>query len=98
MKRFFSAFFQFILFFLVFAAGSFLPPFKLRHIISSTADSTRIFYMDGLLLMSALFLLILLIEAARKRIATAAPWTVLAFALALVAGLASKFGFMTLSR
>jgi hypothetical protein len=41
---------------------------------------------------------ILLIEAARKRLRTAASWTTLALVLAAVAGLAMKFGFMTFDR
>jgi len=48
--------------------------------------------------MLALLVLILLIEALRKRIRSAAPWTALALALAAIAGLVMKFGFMSFDR
>lgn len=86
---------QFILFFVVFAAGSFFPPFHLEHIIGVTSEGTRVFILDGVLLMSLLFVVIMLIEAARKRIRTAGLWTTVAFILATSAGLAAKFGFLT---
>jgi hypothetical protein len=86
---------QFVLFLLVFAAGSFLPPFHIEHVISVTPDGTRIFIWDGALLMFALFLVILLIESLRKRIRFAGPWTTAAFLLAALIGYASKFGFLT---
>jgi hypothetical protein len=62
------------------------------------ADGTRGFQWDGILLMLALLVLILLIEALRKRIRSAAPWTALALALAAIAGLLMKFGFMSFDK
>jgi hypothetical protein len=98
MKRFFSTIFQFVLFLILFAAGGFLPLFGLPSLIMKWADGTRGFQWDGVVLMLALFILILLIEAARKRIRSAAPWTTLALLLAAILGLAMKFGFMTFDR
>jgi hypothetical protein len=86
---------QFFLFFVAFAVGSFMTPFKIAHVISFSPRGTRIFYWDGVLLMLILFAVILLIELLRKRLRTAAPWTVLALVLATVAGFAVKLGFLT---
>jgi hypothetical protein len=98
MKNAFFAILQFVLFLLVFAVGSFLPPFHIQRILSVTSEGTRIFIWDGVVLMALLFAAILLIEAMRKRIASAGLWTTAAFALALLAGLAAKLGFLTLDR
>jgi hypothetical protein len=95
IKKVFFTILQFILFFVVFGAGSFFPPFHIEHVLSVTADGTRVFIWDGVLLMTALFAVILLIQAARKRIGTSGPWTALAFVLAGLAGYAEKLGFLT---
>jgi hypothetical protein len=95
MKRVFSVLFQFLLFFLVFAVGSFVPPFHLERQLAVTPDGTRVFVCDGLVLMVVLFALILAIQAMRNHIRAAAPWTALAFVLAAVAGFAAKLGFLT---
>ena len=95
VKNVFFALLQFFMFFLVFGAGSFFPPFHLEHVLGTTADGTRIFIWDGVVLMVLLFIAILLLEAVRKRIRRAAPWTVLAVILAGIAGYALKFGFLT---
>jgi hypothetical protein len=96
MKRILITFFQFVLFFVAFAAGSFLSPFHLRQVVSVTAAGTRIFVWDGVVLMAVVLFAILLIEAMRKRIRVAIPGTALAFVLAGAAGLAIKLGFMTI--
>jgi hypothetical protein len=88
---------QFVLFLIAFAAGSLLPLTGVSF-LTKWADGTRGFQWDGVLLMLALFVLILLIEAARKRLRLAASWTTLALVLAAVAGLVMKFGFMTFDR
>ncbi|ADW67379.1 hypothetical protein [Granulicella tundricola] len=100
MKKAISTFLQFLLFFVVFGVGSILgglfDPTHLRWFVTHpTLTSTRYFKADGLLLAFAVYVLVILIEAARKRISTAAPWTTLAFLLALVIGFLSKFGFAT---
>jgi ABC-type microcin C transport system permease subunit YejB len=95
MKNVVFAFLQCVLFLIVFAAGSFFPVFHLQHVVSVTSDGTRVFIWDGLILASLLFLLILLIEALRKRIRIAGLWTTAAFVVAIVAGYMAQFGFKT---
>ena len=97
MKRVTLTTFQFVLFLIVFGAGSFLPPFHFEHILIATPGFTRIFVADGLLLMFALYIVIVLVEVTRKRLRTSAPWTTLAVILAAVLGLMMKFGFLTRS-
>jgi len=95
IKKVFFTILQFILFFVVFGAASFFPPFHMEHVLGTTAEGTRIFIEDGLLLMVVLFGIILLIQAVRKRIAASGPWTALAFLLAGLCGYMAKFGFLT---
>ena len=95
IKNVLFAILQFIVFVLIFLAGSLLPPFHLEHVIGVTPEGARIFIWDGALLMTVVFVIILMIEAVRKRIATAGLWTAGAFALAAAAGFAAKFGFLT---
>jgi hypothetical protein len=88
---------QLILFLFVFFFGSIFPPFHLEHVLIATPGFTRIFIADGLLLMFLLYIVIVLAEVLRKRLRTSAPWTTLAFILAIVFGLMMKFGFLTRS-
>ena len=97
MKKAILTVFQFVLFLLVFGAGSFFPPFHFERVLIVTPGFTRIFVADGLLLMCALYVLIVLVEVMRKRLRTSAPWTTLAVILAAVLGLMMKFGFLTRS-
>jgi hypothetical protein len=93
MKRVLSVVLQFILYLLLFAAGSFLPALNILPTLSISTGPGRVFVYDGLLLMFAIYILILLIAAARKRIQFAWPNATVALVLALVIGLAMKFGF-----
>jgi hypothetical protein len=86
-----------ILFLFVFFIGSIFPPFHFEHILIATPGTTRIFIADGLLLMLALYVLLVIVETLRKRVRTATPWTTLALVLAIVFGLMMKFGFLTRS-
>jgi hypothetical protein len=97
MKRVTLTIFQFVLFLIVFGAGSFLPPFHFEHILIATPGFTRIFVADGLLLMFALYIVIVLVEVTRKRLRNSVLWTTVAVILAAVLGLMMKFGFKTLS-
>jgi uncharacterized membrane protein YbhN (UPF0104 family) len=97
MKKVIPTILQFVLFLLVFGAGSFFPPFHFEHVLIATPGLTRIFVADGLLLMFALYILIVLVEIIRKRLRTSTPWTTLAVILATVSGLMMKFGFLTRS-
>ena len=84
---------QFVLFLLVSVVGIALPIFHLlpSH-VTTLAGGTRGLEWDGVILMVALFTLILAIEAFRKRLSAAAPWTTLAFVLAAIVEYAMKLG------
>jgi hypothetical protein len=97
MKKVILTILQFFLFLIVFGVGSLFPPFHFEHVLIATPGLTRIFVADGLLLMFALYVLIVLVELMRKRLRTAAPWTTLAVILAAFLGLMMKFGFLTRS-
>jgi hypothetical protein len=97
MKKIVFPILQLILFLLVFLVGSLWEPFHFEHVLIATPGTTRIFIADGLLLMVALYILIVLVQILRKRLRTSAPWTTLAVILAAVFGLMMKFGFKTLS-
>jgi uncharacterized membrane protein SirB2 len=92
MKRALLIALELVLFLLVFFVGSLLPELKILPMISVPAGTDRIFVLDGLLLMFALYVLLALIAFARKR---ASGWQnpTIAFILALVLGLLAKFGF-----
>ena len=97
MKKVIPTILKFVVFLIVFLVGSLFPPFHFEHVLIATPGVTRIFVADGILLMFALYVLIILVEIMRKRLRTAAPWTTLALILAAVLGLMMKFGFKTLS-
>jgi hypothetical protein len=93
MKRVLSAVLQFILYIVVFGVGSLLPAFNILPTLSIPVGTGRVFVYDGLLLMLVVYILILLIAAARKCIHLAWPNASLALVLALIVGLVMKFGF-----
>ena len=97
MKRAIAIILETILFLFVFLAGSFLVPFPAAHLPSWTVDlsPTRYFVLDGIVFMFLLYFLFLAIGAARHRLRSAALTSTLAVVLALVLGLAMKFGFAT---
>jgi len=97
MKNVFLALLQFVLFLVAFAAFSFFPVMNLQYVVGPTRDGTRVFIWDGLLISALLYVVILGLEAARKRIAGAGMWTTAAFVLAAGLGLAIKLGFRTIS-
>jgi hypothetical protein len=85
---------QTLFFLALFFAGSFLPVFQMLPMWRIAAGATHWLVLDGIFVMLAVWLLIVAIEAAMKRIRTAGALTTLAAALALALGLAMKFGFM----
>ena len=97
MKKVVFTALKFVLFFIVFGVGSLFPPFHFEHVLIATPGVERIFVADGLLLMFALYVVIVLSEVLRKRLRTSALWTTLAVVLAAVLGLMMKFGFKTMS-
>jgi hypothetical protein len=97
MKKAIFTILQLVLFLLVFGGGSLFPPFHLQHVLSASPTVTRIFIVDGLLLMFAIYLVFVLVEVLMKRLRTAVPWTTLALILATILGFMMKFGFLTRS-
>ncbi len=97
MKKVVFTILKFLLFFIVFGVGSLFPPFHFEHVLIATHGVERVFVADGLLLMFALYVLMVLLEILRKRLRTSTPWTTLALILATVLGLMMQFGFKTLS-
>jgi len=84
-----------ILFLIVFFGGSLLDPFHLKWFISHPSQlSTRYFVPDGLILMTLLWVIIVAIEASAKRLRSAGLWTTVAYVLALIIGVAMKFGWL----
>lgn len=86
---------QFVLFLIVFVAGSLFPPFHVEHVLTTTPTTIHLFVADGLVLMIAFYLAIVVIEIFTKRVRTALPWTTIALFLAAALGLFMKFGFIT---
>ncbi len=96
MKRVLSVVLQLILFLVVFLVGSLLPAANVLPMLSVSVGAGRVFVYDGVLLMLALYVLILLIAAARRKIYVAWQNPTLAVILALILGLAMKFGFKSI--
>lgn len=91
----------FTLFVAIFFSGGLLAlfhldPFGAPHwfISHPNPTSTRYFVPTGLILITILFVIVVGIEAAMKRLSTAGKWTALAYLLALTVGLFAKFGFV----
>ena len=74
-----------------------LDPFGTPHWFVShpTLTSTRYFVPSGFFLMTLLWLVVLGIEAAAKKLRTAGLWTSAAYAAALLIGVLLKFGWAT---
>jgi uncharacterized membrane protein AbrB (regulator of aidB expression) len=98
IKNAFLTLLQFVLFSVAYVAGAILPPFGvLPSHVSTWADGTM-FEWDGVWMALAVFIVVILIEALRKRLRSAAPWTMLALALAAVVEFVVKLGLTTPSR
>ncbi len=87
---------QTLLFLLLFGGGSFLPVFTSLPSWQVQTGGHSVFVLDGLLMALAVYLLILGLEAARKRLNSAGKLTTLSLVLALILGLAMKFGFKSI--
>ncbi len=110
MKKVFAVIGQFVVFLVIFAVGSFMHPFNLHwassnsRITESTdangvttvvgSHTAHYFVPDGLLLAVGVLLAIVVVQFIRKR-SRNTVWTVLAFALAVAAGYALRFGYVT---
>lgn len=95
MKNFLFLCLQFVLFLIVFAAGSLFPPFHIERVLTTTPTITHLFVVDGLLLMLVLYAIIVIIGALMKRGRAVIPWTTASLILAAAVGLIMKFGFIT---
>ena len=96
MKKALIVLAQIVLYFVVFAACSFLQPLGLHWLVSHPSPTvTRYFVADGFVLATALFVLILLIEAATRRLNRLGALTTFSYVAAMLAGFAVKLGFIT---
>ena len=97
MKRAIAIILETILFLFVFLAGSLLVAVPAAHLPNWTVSvsATCYFVLDGLVLMVVLYVLFLLIGVARRRLRSAVLTSTVAVVLALILGLAMKFGFRT---
>ena len=82
---------------MAYLAGSFFPRFRIVSRLVNTPAETRTFVWDGFLLMLIVAAVILIIEAAMKRIRTSGVRTSIALLLATILGLAAKLGFITVT-
>ena len=85
---------QLLLFGAVFLLGSFLPALGKMPMWRIALSPTRFFVLDGLVLMAAAYVAVLLIEAATRQLRRYGVLSTLAFLVALALGLAMKFPFM----
>jgi hypothetical protein len=97
MKRAIAIILETILFLFAFLAGSLLAAVPAAHLPSWDVNlsGNRYFVLDGIIFMFILYGLFLLVGAARHRLRSAVLTSTMAVVLALVLGLAMKFGFAT---
>ncbi len=94
MKRALSVLLQLVLLLIAFLLGSFAPIFHMLPMERVETSPARYFVLDGVFLLLAVYLLLLVVEALLGRLRRSAPTTTLALLLALALGLAMKFPFM----
>ena len=82
---------EMILFFVVYAVGSILPGANKLPEWSTHLASGKLFVWDGVVMMLGLFVLIVLVQAVRKRLATGWQTPVLALVLTLLFLAATSF-------
>jgi hypothetical protein len=88
---------QTLLFLVLFGAGTLALPFMPQVPVWQVQTSPgRAFVLDGLVLTLVVYVLIVAIEAARKRLRGPGGLTTLSLILALALGLAMKIGFRSL--
>jgi hypothetical protein len=96
MKKAFVAVGQFLLFLFIDAAGSLVyHPFHVETQLAGTPLAPRSFIWDGLILMVAVCVLLLVVQVFRRRLKASAPITSAALILAAIAGYMLRFGFVT---
>ena len=88
---------QTLLFLLFFALGSvLLPLFPSLPVWQLRTSAGHAFVFDGVLFAAVVYLALLLLETARKRLRSAGLGTTAAFLVALGLGLLMRFGFKSL--
>jgi hypothetical protein len=97
MKRAIAIILETILFLFVFLAGSLLVAVPTAHLPTWDVNlsGSRYFVLDGVIFMFILYVLFLLVGAVRHQLRSAVLTSTVAAVLALVLGLAMKFGFAT---
>jgi hypothetical protein len=96
MKKTISVVLQTILLLLANMAGLILQPFHKTQIIASNVPGvTHTFVWDGILSMLVIYVLIVIVEAARKRLPSSAIWSTVALIVALIVGRIAGCGFKT---
>ncbi len=93
MKHVLSALAQTILLLIVGAVVMLWHPLGLSHMLWQTATQRRTFEADWLIAVFVVYLVIVLIEALRKRLRGGLAPATVALVLAIALGLAMKFGF-----
>jgi hypothetical protein len=93
MKRLISLFLQFVLMLVAFFVGSVLPVFHVLPLWRTSLGPGRWFVLDGIVVLFAVYVLLLLIALVRRRLIRSGLTSTVAFVLALVVGLLSKFPF-----
>jgi hypothetical protein len=78
---------------IAFFVGGLLPVFHILPLWSISTGPTATLVLDGLFALIFLYMLFLIVAAARRRIATSGLNSTIAFILALVIGLVAKFPF-----
>jgi hypothetical protein len=96
MKRVLIGVAEFFFFLLLDVIGGvFYHPFNVETKLAPTLLATRSFVWDGMLLMLAVWLLLLLMSVIRRRLASSALHSTIALALAALVGFFLKVGFIT---
>lgn len=96
MKIALATLLQFILYLFVFFVGSLLyHPFHVESTLPMRELHTRSFIWDGVLMMLIVYVLVLTIEAASRRLKAQAIPSTIALILASLAGYALRLGFIT---
>jgi hypothetical protein len=93
LKRALSIFLQFLLLLIAFFVGGLLPVFHILPLWSISTGPTSSLVLDGLFALIILYMLFLIVAAARRRLMTSGLNSTIAFLLALVIGLVAKFPF-----
>ena len=96
MKSVFTIVIQLVLFLAIFFCGLILTGLNILPTLSIPISPGRVFVYDGMLLMLAIYFFILLIEVLLKRIRSSWLNTTVALSIALILGLAMKFGFKSI--